>query len=139
MSYKDLDIFKMAFELAIEVHKMTFKLPKYEIYEQGSQVRRSSKSIKDQIVEGYGRRKYKKEFIKFLTYSHASCDETISQLEMINRLHFQKNPITHLIDRYNILGSKINSFITYVENKWNKYDQVTDLPAEYITQKNRNN
>ena len=135
MSYKDLDIYKMAFELALEVHKMTFQLPKYEIYEQGSQVRRSSKSIKDLIVEGYGRRKYKKEFIKFLIYSHASCDEAISQLEMINQLYFQENPINPLIDKYNILGGKINRFITYVENKWNNFDQVSELPAEYITPK----
>lgn len=41
-SYKDLDIYKMAYELAIKVHKMSLTLSKYELYEQGSQVRRSS-------------------------------------------------------------------------------------------------
>jgi four helix bundle protein len=52
------------------------KLPKFAFYEQGSQIRRSSKSVKDTIVEGYGRRKYKAEYIKYLTYAIASCDET---------------------------------------------------------------
>ncbi|MGZ8524842.1 MAG: hypothetical protein ACXWV2_07340 [Chitinophagaceae bacterium] len=28
------------------------------------------------IVEGYGRRKYKADFIKYLVYSQAGCDET---------------------------------------------------------------
>ncbi len=56
-SYKDLDIYNLAFEYAVEVHNMTMKLPNYETYEQGSQIRRSSKSIKDNIVEGYGRRR----------------------------------------------------------------------------------
>lgn len=51
-SYKDLDVYKLAYQLAIEVHKMTMTLPKYEMYVQGSQVRRSSKSIKDNIAEG---------------------------------------------------------------------------------------
>ncbi|MEN8137679.1 MAG: four helix bundle protein [Bacteroidota bacterium] len=68
-SYRDLEIYQMAYQLAVEVHLLTMKLPKYELYEQGSQVRRSSKSIKDTIVEGYGRRRYKADFIRFLFYS----------------------------------------------------------------------
>ena len=119
-NYNDLEIYNLAYSLAIEVHKMTFKLPNYELYEQGSQVRRSSKSIKDAIAEGYGRRRYKAEFIKFLIYAHSSCDETISQLTMINELHFQDNPIIELIKKYNNLGSKINKFINYVEIKKKK-------------------
>ena len=62
-SYKDLDIYKLTYRLALEVHRMTLTLPKYELYEQGSQVRRSSKSIKDNIAEGFGRRRYKDEFV----------------------------------------------------------------------------
>ena len=68
-SYKDLEIYQMAYKLALEVHKMSLTLPKYELYEQGNQIRRSSKSIKDTIVEGYGRKRYKDDFIRFLTYS----------------------------------------------------------------------
>lgn len=58
-NYKGLDIYKISFSLSIQVHKQSLKLPKFELYEQGSQVRRSSKSIKDTIAEGYGRRRYK--------------------------------------------------------------------------------
>jgi len=41
-------------------------LPKFEMYEEGSQIRRSAKSVAANIVEGYGRRRYKQEFIRFL-------------------------------------------------------------------------
>jgi four helix bundle protein len=59
-SYKDLDIYKLSHRLAIEIHKMTLnKLPKFEMYEEGAQIRRSSKSIVCNIVEGFGRRRYK--------------------------------------------------------------------------------
>ncbi len=78
----------MAYKLVIEVHEMTMKLPNYELYEQGSQVRKSSKSIKDTIAEGFGRRRYKNEFIRFLIFAQASCDEAISQLSMISDIHF---------------------------------------------------
>lgn len=38
MSYKDLEIYQLAFKLAIEVHNMTMTLPKFELYEEGSQI-----------------------------------------------------------------------------------------------------
>ncbi len=117
-SYRDLDIYKMTYDLAIKVHTMSLTHPKYELYEQGSQVRRSSKSIKDTIAEGYGRKRYKADFIRFLVYAQASCDETTSQLTMINEIYFIENPIDELLKEYNALGSKINKFIQYVESSW---------------------
>jgi hypothetical protein len=51
-NYKDLEIYQIAFELARKVHLASLNLPQFELYEQGSQIRRSSKSIKDQIAEG---------------------------------------------------------------------------------------
>lgn len=56
MNYKDLKIWKLANEVSIEIHKMTLSLPDFEKYEIGSQIRRSSKSVKSNIVEGYGRK-----------------------------------------------------------------------------------
>jgi four helix bundle protein len=117
-SYTDLEIYTLAYALALEVHQMSLTLPKYELYEQGSQIRRSSKSIKDNIAEGFGRRKYKKEYVRFLTFAQASCDETLSQLNMINDIHFQANPNDQLIREYQILGKKINLFIQSVEKHW---------------------
>jgi four helix bundle protein len=84
MSYRDLEIWKLAREMAIAVHRMTLQnLPRFEMYEQASQIRRSAKSISSNIVEGYGRRRYKQEFIRFLVFAHGSCDETIGRLEVL--------------------------------------------------------
>ena len=84
MSYKKLTIWQHSRLLVIDIHKMTLKeLPQFELYEEGSQIRRSIKSVKSNIVEGYGRRRYKAESIRFLTYSLASCDETTDHLETL--------------------------------------------------------
>ena len=118
-SYRDLEIYTLSYDLAIKIHKMSLNLPNYEMYEEGSQIRKSSKGITSCIVEGYGRKKYKADFIKFLVYAHASCDETILHLNFINDTHeLDKKEIKNYLDAYNELGSKINSFIKYVENKW---------------------
>jgi four helix bundle protein len=118
-SYRDLEIYTSSYELAIKVHKISLGLPKYELYEEGSQVRKSSKSITTCIVEGYGRRKYKPDFVKFLTYAHASCDETMVHLNFIRDTHdVDEEEIKSLVDAYNGLGGKINKFLRYVETEW---------------------
>jgi four helix bundle protein len=53
-SYRELEIYKESKRLAIEIHKMTLDLPKFELFEEGGQVRRSSKSVTSMIVEGMG-------------------------------------------------------------------------------------
>ena len=116
--YKDLEIYIESYKLAIKVHKASLQLPKFELYEQGSQIRRSSKSIKDNIAEGYGRKRYKMEYIKFLTYAIASCDETLSHLDMINELYPEILDFEKLNSEYSILGKRINSYIQYVETSW---------------------
>lgn len=55
MSYRNQEIWKLAREQSNEIHFMSLNLPKFELYETGSQIRRSSKSVRSNIVEGYGR------------------------------------------------------------------------------------
>ncbi len=118
-SYRDLEIYRMAFDLSIRVHRESLKLPSFELYEQGSQIRRSSKSVRDTIVEGYGRRKYKLEYVKFLTYSIASCDETTNHLLSIIELYPDREVFSELLPEYEKLGKMINSYLQYVESNWN--------------------
>ncbi len=116
-SYKNLDIYKMAHKLAVEIHKMSLELPKFEMYEEGSQIRRSSKSIKSNIAEGFGRRRYKQEFIKFLTYSLASCDETTDHLDTLyeTKSFVDEEKYRKLSEEYDYLGRMITNFTKSVE------------------------
>ena len=119
--YKDLEIFQLAYELAIKIHHISLTLPKYELFEEGSQIRRASKAIASSIAEGYGRKRYKADFIKFLTYAHASCDETIVHLKFIMDTHegdIDIVKINELLVEYDQLGGKLNKFIQYVDNEW---------------------
>lgn len=86
-SYKDLEIYQSAFDIAVLIYKSSIVLTNPDKFETGSQIRRSSQSIKDNIVEGYGRRRYKADFIKFLIYSHSSCLESTSQAEFLSSIH----------------------------------------------------
>ena len=75
----DLDIYKISYKLAIKIHKLTLNFPNIEQYSGlADQLRRSSKSITANIVEGFGKNPYYKgEFKRMLVYAIGSCDETI--------------------------------------------------------------
>ena len=122
MNYEDLDIWKLAHELTVLIHDMTLSdLPKFEMYETGSQIRRSSKSVKSNIVEGYGRRFYKNEFIHFLIIAHASNDETIDHLKTLysTKSLTDKDKFQSILNKQNELGRKLNHFIESVRLKHN--------------------
>jgi four helix bundle protein len=120
MNYKDLEIWKIANEVVNDIHSLTFNdLPKFEMYETGSQIRRSVKSVKSNIVEGYGRRNYKQEFLHFLTIAIASNDETMDHLETLYQTKSLKDKEKYEIlhDRIDKLGRKLNLFIKAIENQ----------------------
>ena len=119
MNYKNLEVWQIARELSIEIHKMTLSLPKFEMYEEGSQIRRSSKSIRSNIVEGYGRRRYKNEFIRYIVFAIASTDETIDHLEILFETESLKDEIVFksLSNKSNLLGKKLINFLKSVEEK----------------------
>ncbi len=116
-SYKDLEIYQISFDLAIRIYYLSMKLPPPDKYEIGGQIRRSSQTIKDTIVEGYGRRRYKSDFIKYLVYSHSSCLESTSQAEFLSNIH-PDSGWDQIGFELNKLGIKISNFMEYVELNW---------------------
>ena len=117
MSYKKLEIWKLAREIVNEIHEMSLSLPKFELYEEGSQIRKSSKGVKSTIVEGYGRRIYKAEFLRFLVYALGSNEETRDHLETL----YETKSLTdeafyiRLHSKVDELGKKLNNFYKSVE------------------------
>ena len=119
-NYRDLEIYVEARRLAIEVHIMSLTLPKFELYETGSQIRRSSKAVTALIVEGYARRRYKLDFIKYLIYAIAECDETMVHLDAIYDTHSLTNSelYQNLKNAYVALAKKINKYTQWVEKEY---------------------
>jgi len=117
MSYQKLQIWQLARELTVEVHNMTLKLPKFEQLEEAQQIRRSIKSVRSNIVEGYGRRFYKNDYIKFIIYALASNDETIDHLDILfeTKSLADEKLYKELREKFEILGRKINNFLRSVE------------------------
>lgn len=128
MSYKKLEIWQLARELSIEIHEMTLGLPKFEQFEEGQQIRRSSKSVRSTIVEGYGRRFYKADYIKFIIYALSSNDETIDHLETLFETKSLTDQVLYdkLSEKAVLLDRKLNNFLKAIQKQHSKPFQTGD-------------
>ena len=116
--YQRLEVWRLARDLSVDIHRMTLEqLPRFELHEVGSQVRRSSKSIRANIVEGYGKRRYKLEFLRHLTYALGSAQETLEHLDTLHETGSLTSHEIHaeLTSRTRLLIAKLTTFMRGVE------------------------
>ena len=85
--YRDLVLWQRAVELAAEVHRVTLRLPRHELFGLTAQMRRSAVSIPSNIAEGSGRRTTR-EFIAFLHIARGSLSELRTQLLLASRVAY---------------------------------------------------
>ena len=74
--FEDLVVFRRAYALSLEVHRASLEFPAIEQFALADQIRRASKSICANLVEGFGRQSWSKsEFRRFLMMATGSADE----------------------------------------------------------------
>ena len=74
--FEDLDVFRRAYQVSLEVHRMRLEFPRIEQWALADQIRRASKSICANLVEGFGRQGWSRsEFRRFLMMATGSADE----------------------------------------------------------------
>ncbi len=116
--FRDLQIYQKALASAIAVHEMSMTLPQYELYETGSQIRRAAKSVVANIAEGYGRRQYAQEHLRFLTFALSSCDEVRTHLDILHGTKsISEEQFKSLEDEFDHLGRMLNKFIQGVRRQ----------------------
>ena len=80
-SAKDLDVYKKAYELAMEIFEISKSFPKDERYSLTDQIRRSSRSVCLNLREAWAKRRYEAHFVSKLTDCDGENSETDSSLD----------------------------------------------------------
>ena len=76
LKFEELEVFKRAYVVSLEIHRASLEFPKIEQYGLADQLRRASKSICANIAEGFGKSAQSKaEFKRFLAMAAGSADE----------------------------------------------------------------
>jgi four helix bundle protein len=105
-TYKDLNVFRESYKLALDVSRAARTFPPPEQFELVKQLRRAARSIPANIVEGWAKRASAPEFKRYLLMSIGSCDECKLWLEMsrdegyLSAAHGEQ-----LSNRFNIVGN----------------------------------
>jgi four helix bundle protein len=77
----DLDVYRLAMEMAGAVFHLSKTFPREEIYSLTDQIRRSSRAVSAMIAEGWRRRKYQAAFVEKLNQAEGEAAETQTWLE----------------------------------------------------------
>jgi four helix bundle protein len=80
-SAKELEVYKKAYRLAMEVFELSRSFPTEEKYALTSQIRRSSRSIAMNLREAWAKRRYQAHFISKLTDCDGENSETDTSLD----------------------------------------------------------
>ena len=78
---EDLKVYQKLVNLVIEIHKITLTFPKFELYELGSQLRRSSNSVPANLAEGFNN-KHINIYLEGISRAQAELRETRHHLKI---------------------------------------------------------
>ncbi|MFT6865974.1 MAG: four helix bundle protein [Cyclobacteriaceae bacterium] len=108
-SYKDLEVYKRSFKLAMDIFWMTRNFPKEEIYSLTSQITRSSRSIAANVSEGWAKRTYESVFKQHLVDSLGSCTETETWLDFsLECKYIDQETHTQFTEEIDQIGKMLN-------------------------------
>ena len=108
-SYEDLKVYQKLCELHLEVNELTFTFPKFELYELGSQLRRSSNSAPANIAEGWNN-KHINIYLEGINRAQGELRETKHHLKIAFKKGYMKQTrYEGLINRYDECGRMLKA------------------------------
>jgi four helix bundle protein len=117
-SVRDLEVYQIAFDTAMQIFQMTKSFPVEERYSLIDQIRRSSRSVCSNLSEAWRKRRYKAVFINKLSDASQEAGETQTWLEFalkcgyINKQVFDKldEKYEHIFAMLITMERKVDSF-----------------------------
>ena len=100
-SHRDLKVYQLAYEAALEIHQLTIRFPLEEKYSLTDQIRRSSRSVCANLAEAYRKRRYLKNFILKLNDCESEASETEVWLDFSLSFNYLNEDVHKvLFDKY---------------------------------------
>jgi four helix bundle protein len=116
-SFKELEVYKKAYDVSIDIHKISLSFPKTEQYGLTSQIQRASKSICANIAEGFVKQRGSKaEFKRFLLIALGSASEMLVWIDYCYDMQYiSTEKHQRWTEEYDSINKMLNSFYSKVE------------------------
>ena len=116
--YRDLKVYALAYQLALDIHEITKRYPKEEKYSLTDQIRRSSRSVPANLAEAWKKRRYEKAFVSKLIDCAGEAGETEVWLDFSKDFEYINNEqYQDLMKRYD----EVNRMLYGMINKSDKF------------------
>ena len=116
--YRELRVYQLAFDTAVEIHELTKGFPSEEKYSLTDQMRRSSRSVCANIAEAWRKRRYPKHFVSKLSDADSEAAETQVWLEFSLRFgYIEQEKYEELIDHYDHICRQLSIMMSSPQ-KW---------------------
>src|SRR5207244_5469287 len=116
-TFEDLEVYKAAREFRKAMYRVHRRLPDFEKYELGSQIRRAAVSLTNNMAEGHGRFHYPDQ-IRFFLHSRASLEELVDDLNVcFDEEYLPADEIAKLKDQARGGMILINGYLRYLRSR----------------------
>jgi len=121
-SFRDLTVYKKAFDLAMNIFETTKHFPSEEKYELTDQIRRSSRAVCRAIGEGYRKRQYPRHFSSKMSDADMENTETQVSLEFALKCRYiSPEKYQELLENSEEVGRMLNHMVEFPEKYTPKY------------------
>jgi four helix bundle protein len=122
-SFKGLKVYRLSYELAMDIFEISKNFPKEEKYSLTDQIRRSSRSVCSNIAEAYRKRRYPKNFTSKISDADGEASETVVWINFAFDCKYISEEIKdELLKKYEevgkMLGSMANNPEKFLPKKW---------------------
>ena len=116
MGFRDLKVYQLAYELAMEIFSESKSFPAEEKYSLTDQIRRSSRSVAGNIAEGYRKKRYPKMFVNKMADADGEATETQVWLDFARDCgYLSSERQANLTARYEEVGRMLGGMINHPE------------------------
>jgi len=131
-TFEDLEVYKAAREFRKAMYEVNRRLPDFEKYELGSQIRRASVSLTNNIAEGHGRFHYPDE-IRFFLHSRGSLEELVDDLNIcLDEKYLPSDEVTKLKEEARGVLILINGYLRYLRSRSSSVRESDGADSELI-------
>lgn len=114
--YRDLKVYKLSYQLALEIFEITKKFPRDERYSLTDQIRRSSRSVPANLAEAWKKRRYKKAFVSKIIDCAGEAGETEVWLDFSKDFgYMNSDKYDDLMNRYDEVNRMLCGMIDKAE------------------------
>jgi four helix bundle protein len=132
-SFKQLRVYRSAFEMAMQIFDYSKQWPKEEQYALTDQVRRASRSVCSNIAEAWFKRRYPNHFVSKLSDADTEASETLVWIDFAVECQYMPNAEAEVFrEKYRAIIGGLTKIMAHPEQWCVPDDRVSETPAGYL-------